>query len=172
MVSVMPSAVSGLTIRALQLFKPDPTAFLWGLPSPAITQPFYPQTPAKPCKTAAFDRLPAPAHMPPLNPMKCLSVRQPYASLIMAGTKRREYRSWRPPDWLIGQRFAVHASLTLHELVDAGAHALPRGYVLGSVRLVGVRRYGDGWAWLLAEPREFVRPMRASGMLGLWEFSR
>ena len=104
--------------------------------------------------------------------MKCLSVRQPYASLIMAGTKRREYRSWKPPATLIGQRLAIHASLRLHELADAGAHALPRGLVLGSVLVTGVRRAGGYWAWLLAEPRALRRPVACKGMLGLWEWSR
>ena len=110
--------------------------------------------------------------MPPLKAMKCLSVKQPYASLILAGRQRCEHRNWKPPDWLIGKRLAIHASLRLHELADDGAQALPRGLVLGSVLVTGVRRAGGYWAWLLAEPRALRRPVACKGRLGLWEWSR
>lgn len=40
--------------------------------------------------------------------MKALTVWQPWASLIIAGAKPYEFRSWRPPLGLIGQRLAIH----------------------------------------------------------------
>jgi hypothetical protein len=41
--------------------------------------------------------------------MKALTIWQPWASLIMIGAKPYEFRGWRPPHWLIGQRLAIHA---------------------------------------------------------------
>jgi hypothetical protein len=41
--------------------------------------------------------------------MKALTVWQPWASLIAAGAKPYEFRSWRLPRHMIGQRIAIHA---------------------------------------------------------------
>jgi activating signal cointegrator 1 len=42
--------------------------------------------------------------------MKCLSIWDPWATLIAIGAKGYETRSWSPPDALLGQRIAIHAS--------------------------------------------------------------
>lgn len=42
--------------------------------------------------------------------MKALTIWQPWASLIMAGAKPYEFRGWRAPRSLIGQRIIIHAS--------------------------------------------------------------
>lgn len=42
--------------------------------------------------------------------MKTISVRQPFASLLMSGVKKYETRSWPCPKALQGQRIALHAS--------------------------------------------------------------
>lgn len=42
--------------------------------------------------------------------MKALTTWQPYASLIMCGAKPYEFRSWRPPASVIGERIVIHAS--------------------------------------------------------------
>jgi hypothetical protein len=42
--------------------------------------------------------------------MKALTIYQPWASLIMAGAKPYEFRGWRPPASMIGQRIVIHAS--------------------------------------------------------------
>ena len=41
--------------------------------------------------------------------MRALTVYQPWASLIAAGAKPYEFRSWRFPVGLIGDRIAIHA---------------------------------------------------------------
>jgi hypothetical protein len=41
--------------------------------------------------------------------MKALTVWQPWASLIAVGAKPYEFRRWKAPDYLIGQRIAIHA---------------------------------------------------------------
>src|SRR5688572_16911607 len=40
--------------------------------------------------------------------MRALSIRQPYAELILRGTKRIEYRTWRTT--IIGERFHIYAA--------------------------------------------------------------
>ena len=42
--------------------------------------------------------------------MKALTVWQPWASLIMAGAKPYEFRGWRAPRSMIGQRIVIHAA--------------------------------------------------------------
>jgi hypothetical protein len=41
--------------------------------------------------------------------MKALTIWQPWASLIIAGAKPWEWRGWRAPRWLVGQRIVIHA---------------------------------------------------------------
>lgn len=78
--------------------------------------------------------------------MKAISLHQPWASLIMLGVKRVETRSWRPPESLIGERIAIHAT----KWIDACVHEhpfsdyiadpvrdAPQGVLLGSVVLEG-----------------------------------
>lgn len=42
--------------------------------------------------------------------MKALTIWQPWASLIIAGAKPYEFRGWRPPASIIGQRIVIHAA--------------------------------------------------------------
>lgn len=42
--------------------------------------------------------------------MKALTIWQPWASLIIAGAKPYEFRGWRPPRSIIGQRIVIHAA--------------------------------------------------------------
>jgi hypothetical protein len=41
--------------------------------------------------------------------MKALTVWQPWATLIAIGAKPYEFRGWKPPKSMIGQRLAIHA---------------------------------------------------------------
>jgi len=41
--------------------------------------------------------------------MKALTIWQPWASLILIGAKPYEFRSWKPPQWLVGKPLAIHA---------------------------------------------------------------
>ncbi len=41
--------------------------------------------------------------------MKALTIWQPWASLIIAGAKPYEFRGWRAPRFIIGQRVVIHA---------------------------------------------------------------
>ncbi|MFY7960721.1 MAG: hypothetical protein ACOVVK_11645 [Elsteraceae bacterium] len=41
--------------------------------------------------------------------MKILTVWQPWASLIILGAKPYEFRGWKPPRSIVGQRIGIHA---------------------------------------------------------------
>jgi hypothetical protein len=41
--------------------------------------------------------------------MKAITIWQPWATLILQGAKPYEFRGWKPPKSLIGQRIAIHA---------------------------------------------------------------
>lgn len=41
--------------------------------------------------------------------MKALTIWQPWASLIIAGVKPYEFRSWPAPEGAVGRRIAIHA---------------------------------------------------------------
>jgi hypothetical protein len=65
--------------------------------------------------------------------MKALTIWQPWASLIIAGAKSFEWRTWPPPASLIGQRLAIHAGarkveasdiLQILDLIEAGESSL------------------------------------------------
>lgn len=49
--------------------------------------------------------------------MKCLSVLQPWADLLIHGIKAYETRDWKPPAAMIGQRIAIHAGKSLKGLL-------------------------------------------------------
>ena len=42
--------------------------------------------------------------------LKAITLHQPWASLVAVGAKTVETRFWRPPEKLLGQRIAIHAS--------------------------------------------------------------
>lgn len=120
--------------------------------------------------------------------MKALSLTQPWASLIAAGHKRYETRSWstayRGP-------IAIHAAKS----IDRGAcyefgrwldsPALPRGAVIAIALLSLVertdhaivgsqeRQFGDfspgRFAWRLIDVRA-IEPQPALGHLGIWNW--
>jgi hypothetical protein len=128
--------------------------------------------------------------------MLALTVRQPWASLILRGLKREEYRNWSTP---FRGKIAIHAARAtpgavadLQDVADLVERAtrvrpglptvarwlsgLPRGVILGTVYLQGVRELppehpGRRWgrfAWELGGAAELAQPVRALGQLRLW----
>jgi len=115
--------------------------------------------------------------------MKCLTVRQPWADLIVRGTKDVENRSWatryRGP--LLIQ---ASVNMTVADLEDV-AHwygikiersSLVFGAILGAVDLVDCRKkVSSPWhtrgqvGWYLANPRRLRFPIPNKGQLGLFE---
>lgn len=126
--------------------------------------------------------------------MKCLSIRQPWADLILSGRKRVENRTWKTRH---RGPLAIHSSTSLKTwkgLSDAEReeyapgwhkHGLPRrGFVLGVVEVVAVVRHWDLpaelrghpfaltdpkiWCWVLARPRWLSEPVWAKGNAALF----
>ena len=108
--------------------------------------------------------------------MKALTLRQPWASLVMAGIKDVENRTWRTN---YRGRLVIHAGSGIdREGMNEHGQLLadyPHGAILGTVELVDCVEHStspwaiaENWHWLLAEPRPFDAPIPAKGKLGLW----
>lgn len=117
-----------------------------------------------------------------------LSIKQPWASMICEGVKDIENRTWKPPAFLIGQRFAIHASKqcdqrfeTLDD-IQAKFGRLPSqleyGAIIGSAILKGFARpdqaHSSPWrdegsfGWILESAEYFPEPIPFKGQLGVW----
>ncbi|MXY35645.1 MAG: ASCH domain-containing protein [Dehalococcoidia bacterium] len=132
--------------------------------------------------------------------MKAITLWQPWASLIAAGIKTAETRSWQPPATLVGQRIAIHAGkemvLTHDHRVEATLQAefgdnwpydLPRGFVVCTAVLTrvwattdrparyGVDVYGDyspgRYVWELDAIDALDDPAPAVGHQRIWEWA-
>ena len=100
--------------------------------------------------------------------MKALSVRQPWAAKLIAGSKSVEWRSW--PTTYRGT-LAIHASNKVSGRVcHRGAESV-RGAIIGTVELVDVQRRGTRWAWIVDSPRRLAEPVPMTGRLGLFDVS-
>jgi hypothetical protein len=107
-----------------------------------------------------------------MQTMKALTVRQPWAGAIVRGEKCVENRSW-PTNYR--GRLLIHAG--------AAGDGEPKRAIIGSVEVVDCVRlepgseawrahepwvWPDHWHWLLADARQFRRPVECSGSQGLW----
>lgn len=125
--------------------------------------------------------------------LKALTIKQPWASLIMLGYKRFEFRSWRTNyrgKLLIhaGQGIDKQAMLRLEKYLP---RELPMGKILGKVTLVDCIKcdenfkekclkenkdvydkstFVEKFAWQLENVEVFDEPIEAKGHLSLWEF--
>lgn len=79
--------------------------------------------------------------------MRALTVKQPWAALIVSGTKRVENRSWKCGEVMIGERIAIHAGLAVDDEAMRSIeieHLVPRrpswdtlGAIVGFVTVIG-----------------------------------
>jgi hypothetical protein len=110
--------------------------------------------------------------------MHCLSVRQPWASLIVRGIKDIENRTWctnhRGPLLIhAAKRIDLDAD-TRGLLSRAEVEALPRGGIIGMVNVVAcVTASSSPWftgpvGWVLTDPRVLTF-QRCTGRLGLFK---
>jgi len=129
--------------------------------------------------------------------MKVLTVKQPYASLIVDGVKDIENRTWKCPEEYVGKRILIHAGLKPANIrfeIEGQAtskeilmfSALNRaeeenlfGYIIGSVQIVDcVINHPSVWAekafnlynWVLANPIKFDKPIYCKGHLRFFEY--
>ncbi|MFZ5955163.1 MAG: ASCH domain-containing protein [Nanoarchaeota archaeon] len=118
--------------------------------------------------------------------MKALSLKQPYAELIVAGKKKIELRNWNTK---FRGRFLIHASQKPDKVAmkNFGFAKLPLGKIIGEAELADVKHYeseiehkkdadlhlaNESWGnfgFVLKNPKR-LNPMNAKGSLGFWEF--
>ncbi len=116
--------------------------------------------------------------------MKALTIRQPWASLIMAGIKDVENRGWstgyRGELAIYAGRAVDRSALAAHAhllSLEAPGDVLPAGGVLGTVQLLDVVTdhqspwaEAGSWNWILSDPEPFTAPVPAVGRLRLWNW--
>lgn len=124
--------------------------------------------------------------------MKTLTVKQPWAELIVSGKKDIENRTWRTS---YRGRILIHAAKTIVPSLELAYYPLPAiqpyismveeapafgitSAIIGSVEIVDcVQNHPSEWAekgvwnWVLANPIKFERPiLNVNGKLSLWEY--
>ena len=128
--------------------------------------------------------------------MKAITIKQPWASLIVHGIKDIENRTWPCPRKYIGQRVFIHAagshgrkfSIDLTDAQTKAAFAtiaietmfgnMPFGSIIGSVEIVDCSmNHPSIWAekgvynWIRANPILFNKPIEnVKGKLSFWEY--
>lgn len=125
--------------------------------------------------------------------MKVLTIKQPWASLIMSGYKRFEFRSWRTK---YRGELLIHAGKSLNKeealrLKEYLPEELPHGKILGKVNIVDCIKcdqafkdmclaenkevyakspFEETYAWQLDDAQIFEHPIEIKGNLGLWNY--
>jgi len=97
--------------------------------------------------------------------LKALSIRQPWAELILRGEKTVEYRSQITK---IRQRVYIYAALGKPEgplnqtLTGIGMSwdELPKGVLVGTVEITGCEATDDGYEWHLSNPQRLDTPLK------------
>lgn len=130
--------------------------------------------------------------------MKAISIKQPWASLIVHGIKDIENRTWKLPEKYKGKRVLIHASATSwtwHRVINyfttpmqnvfiklgyngKWLRNLPTGSIIGSVQIVNcVQNHPSIWAekgvynWVLSDPVLYENPIEnVKGKLSFWEY--
>ena len=108
--------------------------------------------------------------------MKALSIRQPWAEMIIEKGKDVENRTWRTN---YRGRMYVHASKTfdgdLEYYTGKKGSEVVLGAIIGSVEVYDCVRnsksywaYKDQWHWLLRNPRRYSKPYYCKGKQGLF----
>ena len=128
-----------------------------------------------------------------MTDIRALTVKQPWASLIVSGAKPVENRTWPiPGTWAARGPLLIHAGRGfdrmallhpgLREELEAQSWPdweLPSGAVVAVAREVACHRDGPGccdspyaephcWHWELTGVTELNEPVPAKGRLGLW----
>ena len=119
---------------------------------------------------------------------KVLSVRQPFAGLIVAGIKQYELRTWTTEH---RGDLLIHASGSPHKQKRAALKLYPQlnfetmGAIIGLVKLIDILPVSEvlseigplenlaghfTYAWRLSDVQD-IEPIPALGRLGLWTFN-
>ena len=119
--------------------------------------------------------------------MKALSLKQPFAELVVSGRKTVELRKWNTK---FRGEFLIHTP-KIHDrasLVKFGFNDLPLGFIIGKANLVEVKHYKNeeehnqdknlhladsSWGkygFIIKNARR-INPIPAQGKLNFWEFN-
>lgn len=125
--------------------------------------------------------------------MKVLTIKQPWATLIMQGDKRFEFRSWQTKcrgDLLIHAGKGIDKE-AMKRLAKYLPDEIPLGKILGKVTLVDCIRmcpefkemllkensdiytkssFSENFGWQVEDVQVFDEPIEAKGHLSLWEY--
>ncbi len=120
--------------------------------------------------------------------MKTLSLKQPFAELILLRKKTIELRRWNTK---FRGEFLIHASKNPDKksMEDFGFKELPCGFIVGKARLVDVKIYKNddeflkdkdkhlaskewGQYGFILKDVERIKPIPAKGNLGFWNFEK
>jgi hypothetical protein len=119
--------------------------------------------------------------------MKVLSLKQPFAELILNGKKTIELRKWNTN---FRGEFLIHSSKIpdIDSMKKMGFDKLLCGFILGKVKLINVKHYENeeehlrdkdkhlasnfwgNYGFVLEGPVRFDNPITCKGNLGFWEF--
>ncbi len=118
--------------------------------------------------------------------MKVLSLKQPFAELVVSGRKTIELRNWNTK---FRGEFLVHASKSSDKdaMKRFGFENLPLGAIVGKSKLIDVKEYHNelehnrdkdkhladsswGRFGFVLKDSERTEPILAKGNLGFWDF--
>lgn len=125
--------------------------------------------------------------------MKALTIKQPWATLIMQGDKKYEFRSWQTK---YRGELLIHAGKSVDKeaikrLAKYLPENLPLGKILGKVRLVDCIKmspefkemllkenseiytkssFQENYGWQVTDIEIFKEPIEVKGRLSLWEY--
>lgn len=123
--------------------------------------------------------------------MKCLTIKQPWASLIVNGYKSYEFRSWKTK---YRGKILIHAGMSLEKeyanKVKKYDLEYIKGAIIGEAEIVdcilvdacfddSLRKENDIvyssdhvglYAWKLANIKKYEEPIYVKGKLSLWEY--
>ena len=124
--------------------------------------------------------------------MKALTIKQPWAALIIEGYKIYEFRSWKTN---YRGKILIHAGKTLEkEMIEKfNQYNLDYkyGYIIGEAEIVDcilvdknfkdnlkkmntlvyTKNHVDKYAWKLANIKKYDKPIPCKGKLSLWEYN-
>jgi hypothetical protein len=118
--------------------------------------------------------------------MKALSLKQPFAELVVSGKKTVELRKWNTK---FRGDFLIHASKNPDKkaMKKFGFDELPLGFIIGKSKLIDVKKYlskeecaqdkdkhladfsWGSFGFVLENPKR-IKPIPAKGKLNFWEF--
>jgi hypothetical protein len=99
--------------------------------------------------------------------MRALSIRQPYAELILRGIKTIEYRS--RPTKIVGERFYIYAArkwagVNGELLPGVEPGDLPTGLIVGTAMITRCVRQNGHFEWHLADVKRMRKPRKPKGL--------